>query len=81
MYQRLYKLLDIYELFFNMQFGFRSSHSTDHALVSLTESIKSSLDNNWIGCGIFINLQKAFDTVNYDILWKNWNTMLSEELP
>ena len=70
MYQRLYKFLDIYELLFNMQFGFRSGHSTDHALVSLTESIKSSLDKNRVGCGIFIDLQKAFDTVNHDILLK-----------
>ena len=52
----------------NLQFGFRSGHSTDHALVSLTENIKSSLDNNRFGCGIFIDLQKAFDTVNHDIL-------------
>ena len=51
-----------------MQFGFRSGHSTDHALISLTETIKSSLDNKRFGCGIFIDLQKAFDTVNHDIL-------------
>ena len=70
MYQRLHKFLDIYELLFNMQFGFRSGHSTDHALVSLTESIKSSLDNNGVGCGIFIDLQKAFHNVNHDILLK-----------
>ena len=53
-----------------MQFGFRSGHPTDHALVSLTESVKSSLDNNRVGCGIFIDLQKAFHTVNHDILLK-----------
>ena len=41
MYQGPYKFLDIYELLFNMEFGFRSGHSTDHALVSLTGSIKS----------------------------------------
>ena len=68
MYQRLYNFLERYELLFNLQFGFRSGHSTDHALVSLTESIRSSLDNNRFGCGIFIDLQKAFDTVNHDIL-------------
>ena len=68
MYQRLYKFFDIYELLFNMLFGFRSGHSTDHALVSLTESIKSSLDSNKVGCGLFIDLQKAFDTVNHGIL-------------
>ena len=70
MYQRLYKFLEVGELLFDMQFGFRSGHSTDHALVSLTESIKASLDKNRFGCGIFIDLQKAFDTVNHDILLK-----------
>ena len=51
-----------------MQFGFRPSHSINHALVSLTEAIKNSLDNRKFGCGTFIDLQKAFDTVNHDIL-------------
>ncbi len=68
MYKRLYGFLEVHELLFNMQFGFRTGHSTDHALVSLTENIKSSLDNNRFGCGIFVDLQKAFDTVNHDIL-------------
>ena len=53
-----------------MQFGFRTGHSTDHALISLTETIKASLDKKRFGCGIFIDLQKAFDTVNHDILLK-----------
>ena len=53
-----------------MQFGFRSGHSTEHALVTLTENIKSTLDNNKLDCGIFIDLQKAFDTVNHEILLK-----------
>ncbi len=70
MYQRLYKFLEVGELLFHMQFGFRNGHSTDHALVSLTENIKASLDNKKFGCGIFIDLQKAFDTVNHDILLK-----------
>ena len=43
-------------------------HSINHALVSLTEAIKKSLDNRKFGCGIFIDLQKDFDTVNHTIL-------------
>ena len=53
-----------------MQFGFRTNHSTEHALVSLTEKIKSTLDSNSFGCGIFVDLEKAFDTVNHSILLK-----------
>ena len=37
-------------------------------MVSFTEKIKNSLDNRRLGCGIFLDLQKAFDTVNHDIL-------------
>ena len=39
-----------------------------HALMSLTETIKDSIDNGKYGCGIFLDLQKAFDTVNHNIL-------------
>ena len=53
---------------YTLQFGFRASHSINHALVSLTEAIKNSLDNKKYGCGICIDVQKAFDTVNHNIL-------------
>ena len=68
MYGHLYKFLEKQEMLYSLQFGFRASHSINHALVSLTEAIKNSLDNRKFGCGIFIDLQKAFDTVNYEIL-------------
>ena len=71
MQTRHQKFLETYEVVFSMQFGFHSGHSTDQALVTLTENIKSTLDNNRLGCGIFIDLQKAFDTVNHEILLKN----------
>ena len=68
MYERLYNFLVKYEILYSLQFGFRAYHSINHALVSLTEAIKNSLDNRKFGCGIFLDLQKAFDTVNHDIL-------------
>ena len=68
MHQRLYNFLEVHEILFQMQFGFRNGHSTDHALISLSERIKYTLDSNRVGCGIFIDLQKAFDTVNHTIL-------------
>ena len=67
MYEHLYKFLEKHEILYILQFGFRASHSVNHALVSLTAT-KNSLDNRKFGCGIFIDLQKAFDTVNHYIL-------------
>ena len=43
-------------------------YSINHALVSLTEAIKNSLDNRKFGCGIFLDLQKTSDTDNHDTL-------------
>ena len=51
-----------------LQFGFQENNSIDHALTSMTEEIRSSLDSRRYGCGILLDLQKAFDTVNHDIL-------------
>ena len=68
MYKRLYDFLELHNILYNFQFGFRASHSINHALISLTEMIKSTFDNKRFGCGIFLDLQKAFDTVNHEIL-------------
>ena len=37
----------------------------------MIETIKSTIDNERYGCGVFIDLQKAFDTVNHSILLKS----------
>ena len=64
----MYDFLDKNKLIYSRQFGFRAGHCTNHALISTIESIKSCIDTgNYVG-GIFIDLQKAFDTVNHDIL-------------
>ena len=60
-----------YKLINTNQFGFRSNHSTEHALTSLLETIKKPLDNDEIVFGVFIDLQKALDTVNHEILLEN----------
>ena len=65
MYSRLYKFLDHFKILYPLQFGFHENHSTTHALLSLSESIKQSIDNGRFGCGVFLDLQKAFDTVNH----------------
>ena len=67
-YKRMYSFLDDSNLIYNRQFGFRSNYSTNHALISITEHIKKSLDDGNLVGGVFIDLEKAFDTVNYEIL-------------
>ena len=70
MYIRIYNFLDSFDLIYKFQFGFREKHSTTHALLSMVESIRSNLDNKMYSCGVFVDLEKAFDTVNHDILNK-----------
>ena len=65
MYKRIYSFL---ECLYELQFGFRAKHSTVHTLINITDKNRSALDNNKVACGIFIDLQKAFDTVNHEIL-------------
>ena len=64
----MYQFLDKKGKIYDMQYGFRPKHSTTHALINITEKIRESLDENKIACGIFVDLQKAFDTVNHKIL-------------
>ena len=45
-----------------------SKNSTSHALINLTEIIRQALDERYIGCSTFVDLQKAFDTVVHEIL-------------
>ena len=68
MYNRIYKSFSDNNLIYSLKFGFRKKYSTAHALISLTENIRKNLDEGNIGCGIFVDLQKAFDTVEHDIL-------------
>ena len=68
MHKRLYNFLNEHSILFSNQFGFRKNNSTSTALIQITEKIKESIDKSKYGCEIFIDLRKAFDTVNHSIL-------------
>ena len=68
MHKKLYHFLEENNILFKKQFSFRKNNSTVYALIEITEKIKKSIDSGLYGCGIFIDLRKAFDTVNHDIL-------------
>ena len=67
-HQKLWKYLEENKIINENQFGFRSYHSTTHALISATEKLYKSLDNDLHSLGIFIDFSKAFDTVDHSIL-------------
>ena len=68
MYKRVSQFLTENNIIYDLQFGFRQNFSTAHALINLTENIRQALDEGYIGCGIFVDLQKAFDTVDHEII-------------
>ena len=68
MYNHLISFLDKENILYKFQFGFRKSHSTNHAIISMVEKVNQALDTGKVLVGVFLNLKKAFDTVNHKIL-------------
>ena len=64
-------------VFYNAQFGIRLTLSTNNALMSITETVQSELDQKKFCSGVFVDLKKAFYTVDHEILLKKtiplWN--------
>ena len=58
---------------YSRQFGFCKAHSTVDTLINITECIRKSLDKGEFDCGVFDDLQKAFDTGDHSILISKFN--------
>ena len=67
-YNRMYSFLVKFSILFSSQYGFRKHFSTEHALLELTNRIANALDNKYHASSIFIDLSKAFDTLDHSIL-------------
>ena len=67
------KFLESHNILFMYQFGYRKLHSITIALIEITDKIKRLLDEGNYVIGIYLDLTKAFDTVNHEIsLYKLW---------
>ena len=67
-YNGLLNYLNRHKILSDKQFGFLKNHSTEYALTLLYDKISSAINSNELTVGIFIDLSKAFDTVNHQIL-------------
>ena len=65
MYNHLINFIDKNKIFYKYKFRFRKLHSTNHAIISLVEQVNNALDPGKILIGVFLDLKKAFDTVDH----------------
>ena len=68
MYNHVKSFIEKNELLYEAQYGFREKSSTQRAILNIVSSIQMNLDMKMFSCGIFIDLKKAFDTVDHSIL-------------
>ena len=73
MYKRFYIFLNNNNVMHNLQFGFRQQYCTSHVLINITENIRKALEDGNIGHGVFADLQRTFDTVDYQLLLAKLN--------
>ena len=72
-FKQLYTFFQDNKLFYESQYGFRTGHSTELAALEIVDQIISEMDNGEVPINIFLDLSKAFDTLDHEILLHKLN--------
>ena len=67
-YQRTISFIDKNDILYNSQYGFRSKRSCEHAIKELIGNVLESKNAKQHSCALFLDLSKAFDTLDHRIL-------------
>ncbi|XP_065663015.1 putative histone-lysine N-methyltransferase 1 [Hydra vulgaris] len=84
LYNKIYDHLSKNKILSTTQYGFKKHNSTEHAVLHLTRNIADSFEKSQFILAVFIDLSKAFDTINHEIFIKKtkklWNLCLRNDL-
>ena len=69
-YNRLFSFVNKHNILYWYQFGFRGGYDAEMALIVLVDKITSAVSNGELVLGVFLDVSKAFDTVDHIILLK-----------
>ena len=73
MFKRMTTYIEQHNLLYSSQYGFRKGHSTQHAILDIIYDIQGNMNQRLLSCGVFIDLKKALDTVDHEILLNKLN--------
>ena len=72
-YNRTQSFLEKHSIILSTQYGFRPAYSTSHAMIDILTSTLDNTNVNKITALLLLDLKKAFDMVNHDILLNKMN--------
>ena len=72
-YTRVVSFLKKNRIIYTNQFGFRSNHSTNHALINVLDKLYEGLDKGEMAIGVYLDVEKAFDCINHSMLLDKCN--------